>query len=865
MLLLIFVFSCVIALVIYVIATAPDPDPERLYKASSTVLYDKNGNEFARLGTENREKVTYDDLPQVLIDAIVATEDSRFFQHNGVDIARFTKAAFGQLLGHDDAGGGSTITMQLSKHTATSNEAHGLEGIIRKFQDIYLAVFVYEKQFTKEQILEFYANIEYLGAAYGVQQASVAYFGKDVADLNLSEAAMIAGLFQAPYAYNPYSHPVAAEKRRNTVLNLMERHGYISTEEKEAAQAVPIKSLLAGYNGSLNEHIRFIDTVVEEVLKRTGMDPYEVSMNIYTTMDPDQQKYINDIQNAVTYKYKNDYSENGIAVIDIDTGALTAVGSGRNKVSARSFNYATEGRRHPGSTAKPVVDYGPAIEYLGWGTGNTVIDKQYEYTGGGKFKNWDNKYDGATTVKKALARSRNIPALLTFKQTTNEQKLKMAEDLGWTLETSSGTILETCSIGGFTGVTPLESAAAYATFARGGTYIEPYSFTKVVFTDTNEEYIVNPVKRQAMSEETAYLITDILRYAVTNHEVGGITNKSGTDIASKTGTSTVDSTTIKRLGLKGAIDGDVWQVAYTQHTVVSLWYSYPQLTSEHYLTSAEGVKARRELTLLLTKGLFKNNEGAFNRPSGITTATIELGTDPIQLASEYTPADLKSTETYNKNSVPTETSQRFSKLSDPSGLKAETSGMTTNLSWKEAQYPDAISESWIREYFTKSAIYSYWAEEFIAERIAYNQANIGEFGYQVYMTDGSGTHDLGFTKDTNFTYTGYVAPGSTFTVKSSYSIFKANQSNGISVGVQGVQADKLVLPSCLTINQLTFGNLKNIGIKVYQAGQDVTNSSNITLACNASECVKDGATVKIQAITPSNNRLEASTAVRNNC
>ena len=814
MLFLIFIFACAIFLITYVVITAPNIDKDRLYKENSTVLYDKDGNEFARIGSENREKVTYDELPQVLVDAIVATEDSRFFQHNGIDVARFIKASFGQILGSSGAGGASTLTMQLSKNSATSNEAHGLKGIIRKFQDIYLAVFVYEKKYTKEQIMEFYVNNGYLGAAYGVQQASRAYFGKDVSDLNLSEAAMIAGLFQLPFAYNPYNHPVAAENRRNTVLNLMERHGYISKEEKEAAQAIPIKSLLAGYNSELNEHIRFIDTVVEEVVRRTGYDPYTTSMEIYTTMDPAQQKVVNDIQNGVTYKYKNDYSENGIAVISIETGAITSIGTGRSKKSERSFNYATDGRRHPGSTAKPVVDYGPAIEYLGWGTGNTVIDKQYEYTGGGKIKNWNNTYEGAESIKDALARSRNIPALLTFKQTSNEQKLKMASDLGWTLETSGDQILETCSIGGFTGVTPVESAAAYAAFARGGTYIEPYSFTKVVFNETGDEFVVTPKRVQAMSEETAYIITNILQYAISSGVVGGITNKPGAEVASKTGTSTVDGNTIKKLNLKGAIDGDVWQVAYTQDYAMSMWYSYPTLTSEHYLTSSEGSAARRGIMKELTKGII-TKKSSFNRPSGVTTATIEKGTDPVQLASEFTPADLKSVEMYNKNSVPTETSNRFAQLNNPSNLKYNANGTQIYLTWDGIPTPDAVSEAYIRDYFTKSSIYSYWAEEYIAERIAYNNAHIGNFGYEIYITDGAGTRSLGFVTDTNFTYNGYVANGSTFTVKSSYSIFKANQSKGITVTIGDGNSSGTDVPSgdgkiVLSLrNPITIGALKN--------------------------------------------------------
>ena len=876
MLVLIFIFVAAIGLITYVIISAPNIDKDRLYKENSTVLYDVNGKEFARIGTENRDKVTYDDLPQVLVDAIVATEDSRFFQHNGVDVARFTKATIGQLLGRSDAGGASTLTMQLSKNSATNSEAHGIKGIIRKFQDIYLAVFVYEKKYTKEQILEFYVNNAYLGAAYGVQQASKAYYGKGVSDLNLSEAAMIAGLFQLPYSYNPYNHPVAAEKRRNTVLNLMERHGYISKEEKEAAQAVPIKSLLVGYNSELNEHIRFIDTVVDEVIQRTGYDPYTTSMEIYTTMNPEQQQVVNDVQNGNFQKlnkgwnYKNEYSEDGIVVIDVQSGAISAIGTGRNKKSARSFNYATSGRRHPGSTAKPVLDYAPAMEYLGWGTGEPVVDWEYEYTGGGKIKNWNNKYEGVETAKRALAGSRNIPALLTFKQTTNEQKLKMATDLGWTPETSNGQILETCSIGGFTGVTVLESAAAYATFARGGVYIEPYSFTKVRFSETGDEFVVNPEKRQAMSEETAYMITNILQYAISSGTVGGIINTPGAEVASKTGTSTVAQATIDALKLKGAVDGDVWQVAYTQDIVISMWFSYPTLSSEHYLTGAEGTNARRNLMIALTRGLI-NKKSTFNRPSGVTQATIELETYPVKLASEYTPDNLKSVELYNKNSVPTEVSDRFSKLNAPRNVKASQTGSGATITWDAVDTPNAVRNDAIRSYFTESPIFGYWAERMIAERVNYNNAYIGQFGYQVYLTDSTGTRDLGFTTNNTFNYNGPINPGATFSVKSTYSIFKSNQSDAATVSLNG-QGDTptngqltLSLPSCITGSELTSKINSNslnrlAGLQVKNNNGIVTNSSTVSVVCGSkrnTECLSDINNALAQGV-PYNATFEAS-------
>ena len=212
--LLVFVLTCGllcfmagIGFCYYIVKSAPEFDKNNMFEKESTRIFDSNGNLYATLGSEKREKVTYDELPQVLIDAIIATEDSRFFQHNGFDAPRFLKASISQVLGRG-GGGASTLTMQLSKLEYTDFEDQGIKGIIRKFTDIYMAVFKLEKAFTKEEIIEYYVNIPCMGGnIYGVQQASQYYFGKDIGDINLVEAAMIAGMFQSPNGYNAYINP----------------------------------------------------------------------------------------------------------------------------------------------------------------------------------------------------------------------------------------------------------------------------------------------------------------------------------------------------------------------------------------------------------------------------------------------------------------------------------------------------------------------------------------------------------------------------------------------------------------------------------------------------------------------------------
>ena len=238
----------------YIVKSAPEYDINQMFEKEASRVFSSEGDLIATLGTEQRQKVSYYELPQVLIDAIIATEDSRFFQHNGFDAPRFLKASFSQVLGRG-GGGASTLTMQLSKLAFTDFVSEGFDGIVRKFTDIYMAVFKMEKNLTKEEIIEYYVNTPCMGGnIYGVQQASQYYFGKDVKDLNLVEAAQIAGMFQSPNGYNPYVNPNDANDRKNTVLYLMKRHGYISEEQYNAGKAVKIADMLSHSTTATNEY-----------------------------------------------------------------------------------------------------------------------------------------------------------------------------------------------------------------------------------------------------------------------------------------------------------------------------------------------------------------------------------------------------------------------------------------------------------------------------------------------------------------------------------------------------------------------------------------------------------------------------------
>ena len=639
----------------YIYINAPEFNSNLLYKKESSNIYDSKGDLIATIGTEKRQIVSFEELPQVLIDAIIATEDSRFYMHNGLDVARFLKASASYVMG-SNIGGASTLTMQISKNTFTSFDASGFDGIIRKFTDIYMSIFKIEQDYSKEEIIEFYVNAPYLGGgAYGVQMASEIYFDKNVSDLNLIESAMIAGLFQAPGEYDPYVNPDKTNARKNEVLDLMYRHGYISETELNVAKDVNIEDIIAERRNEVNEYQGFIDTVVQEVIDRTGDNPYEVSMDIYSTMVKSKQDVINKFYK--THKFKDNKVQVGIGIIDNDTGAIIAVGAGRNKNSAMSLNYATQISRHPGSTAKPLFDYGPGIEYKNWSTYTPFTDKPVKYTYGGVMHNVDNKYQGFLTLEQCLIRSRNTCALQAFQSLSNSKINRFVTSLGITPEYlgNNSYINEAHSIGGFTGVSPVQLAAAYSAFGNGGYYTEPHSITKIVYKDGIDERVeeFNYSKNRVMKNTTAYLISYMLKKATNS----GVKVK-GTDIATKTGTSSYDEARLKSLKIKGDAIQDAWTVTFSPDYSVAIWYGYDQLTKKTYNTSSHAWSERTKIQKKIVNNVMEENS-KFKRPAGIVSSKVVVGSNPPALPNSTTPSSKIQTHLFIKGTQPTKVSNKY--------------------------------------------------------------------------------------------------------------------------------------------------------------------------------------------------------------
>ena len=783
---------------IFIVTNAPDFDPNELYVSEPSVLYDKDGNEITKLGSEKRIILEYDELPEVLIDAIVATEDSKFFSHKGVDWARFIKASTLQLLGNSNAGGASTLTMQVSKNTYTSSEASGIKGIIRKFTDVYISEFKIEPNYSKEEIMEFYVNSYYLGNnAYGVEQASLTYFGKSAKDLNVAEAAMIAGLFQAPSTYNPYTNPEATEVRRGTVLKLMKRHGYINDKEYKIAKEMEVSKIVkekdAASDPTISEFQSFVDVVVAEVEEKTGDDPYTVAMNIYTTMDRDKQTYVNGIMNGDSYNWENEVVQAGVAVTDIKTGAIVAVGGGRNIDAAATLNRATQIKRQIGSTAKPLYDYGPAVEYLNWSTGMPLVDEPITYSDGTSINNWDGAFEGYETMRTALTRSRNIPALKAFQANSKSNIIDFVKKLGLHPE---DPLHEAHAIGGYTGESPLNMAAAYAAFGNGGYYNKPYSYTKIEYTLEDKE-VENEVKAEnennnepVMKDSTAYMISNML-VDTAKYALGGYSNINGLPYAAKTGTTNYDTKTLAALGLTNTTAvNDLWCVGFNTEYAIGVWYGYDKNSSEYY--NRVNTAQHTRLFQAVGRGIFTSTN-TFTRPGSVSEVTIETENPQMMLPSEFTPDSLKKTELFVKGHEPVETSMRFAKLENTSSVKATANNGKITITWSGVKTPEINTQNYLTKYFKDTFRNTNTLSSFVNGRLNYINSTLGSFGYQIYRQDDNGNLTrLGFTNDTTYT-TNVSSNGKyTFIVKTSYSNFTSNASDGKSatVTVSGVSSNE---------------------------------------------------------------------------
>lgn len=541
----------VVGVFAFVATDLPVWNEQNLTGFNATLLMDDKEQVFSRLhAEEDRTIITLDKVPPQLVQAFVATEDQGFYQHHGVNFKGIARAVLSNIQSRDLTGqGASTITQQLARNAFLTMDKTWQ----RKVKEILLA-FKLESIYSKDEIMELYLNKIYFGAgAYGVQTAANNYFGKDISDLNLAESALLAGLVQSPSAYDPFHNFDAAKARQRVVLYSMSNCGYISN--KTAHEAFVEEIHLVKANSSIARHGYFIDAVVDEAAEKLSQIKgyengdsaiYRAGLRIYTTMDTALQdhaeNYFLNQSNFPSETRDGQKIQVGMAIIDHQSGAIKSIMGGREYLQQRGFNRATDAYRQPGSSIKPLTVYSAALE-SGKMPFTVLDDSPISYKSAGGIwspKNYDYKYRGLITMRTAVQWSINTYAVQLLDKIGIQKAFDMGKSLGLPLIDTPGKndlALAPLSLGGLTrGVTPVQMAAAYGSFGNGGLYIEPHFITRIEDSNGVKIYEYKPQYTRAMSQETAWLMNNMLQTVVSSG-TGTNARVPGIPTGGKTGTS----------------------------------------------------------------------------------------------------------------------------------------------------------------------------------------------------------------------------------------------------------------------------------------------------------------------------------------
>ena len=692
--LLTFFVICVIAgggLFAYYVSSVPKLTENKLQSTNSSRIYDGNGSLIADLGSEKRESASTDEIPIILVNAITSIEDKRFFTHRGIDVYRIMGAAINNLR-HNSTQGGSTLDQQLIKlayfSTNTSDQT-----LKRKSQEIWLSLQM-ERQYTKQEILTFYVNKVYMGNGYyGMKTAAKSYFGKELGDLSVAQAALLAGIPQAPTQYDPYANPDAAKERRNTVLNEMYEDKNISKEEYEQAKATDVSDGLlpltnkASYEPYLDNYIK---QVIEQVSTEANADIYSAGLDVYTNLDPDIQKYIWNVYNSNDYiAYPDDKFQVASTIIDVTNGHVVAQLGSRHQDEniALGTNQAVQTDRDWGSTMKPITDYAPAIEKRVYtNTGTTVYDTPYNFPDTSTpVYNWDRKYYGSISLTYAIQQSRNVTAVKALQATGLEYAQSFLKDLGIEYPEmfySNAISSSTTSSDPKYGASSEKMAAAYASFANGGTYYKPSYIKSIKFEDgSTKSYDSKGV--EAMSPQTAYMMNSMLKQVLT----GGTATEAyvpGTINAGKTGTSSYSDDEYYQVQKESGVYADLIVpdetfVGYNTKYAMAIWTGYENRKTPLYGSDLNIAKQIYGLTSRYLNQMYGAGSKDFDMPSGVynngsyvfltgsSTSNVyngSLGTSSSSSSSDYGKSSDSSSSDYGKSSD--SSSSDYGKSSDSS-------------------------------------------------------------------------------------------------------------------------------------------------------------------------------------------------------
>ncbi|HGR6117480.1 TPA: penicillin-binding protein PBP1A, partial [Streptococcus pneumoniae] len=607
----------------YYVSKAPSLSESKLVATTSSKIYDNKNQLIADLGSERRVNAQANDIPTDLVKAIVSIEDHRFFDHRGIDTIRIL-GAFLRNLQSNSLQGGSTLTQQLIKLTYFSTSTSD-QTISRKAQEAWLAIQL-EQKATKQEILTYYINKVYMSNGnYGMQTAAQNYYGKDLNNLSLPQLALLAGMPQAPNQYDPYSHPEAAQDRRNLVLSEMKNQGYISAEQYEKAVNTPITDGLQSLKSASNYPAymdNYLKEVINQVEEETGYNLLTTGMDVYTNVDQEAQKHLWDIYNTDEYvAYPDDELQVASTIVDVSNGKVIAQLGARHQSSNVSFgiNQAVETNRDWGSTMKPITDYAPALEYGIYDSTATIVhDEPYNYPGTNTpVYNWDRGYFGNITLQYALQQSRNVPAVETLNKVGLNRAKTFLNGLGIdypSIHYSNAISSNTTESDKKYGASSEKMAAAYAAFANGGTYYKPMYIHKVVFSDGSEKEFSN-VGTRAMKETTAYMMTDMMKTVLT-YGTGRNAYLAWLPQAGKTGTSNYTDEEIENhIKTSQFVAPDELFAGYTRKYSMAVWTGYSNRLTPlvgNGLTVA--AKVYRSMMTYLSEG---SNPEDWNIPEGL--------------------------------------------------------------------------------------------------------------------------------------------------------------------------------------------------------------------------------------------------------
>ncbi|WDF52739.1 PBP1A family penicillin-binding protein [Paenibacillus sp. KACC 21273] len=546
-----------------------------------TQIFDRNGTLIQERSVRTGDPVQYDEIPKLLVDAFVATEDRRFFEHQGVDIWSIGRAAVRDVVARSAVEGGSTITQQLAKNVFLNDD----KTFFRKATELSIALAI-ERKMTKEEIITTYLNRIFFGkGAYGIKEASETYFGvTDLNKLKVWQIATLAGLPKAPSRYNPQSNPDLSKERRGVVLQLMADQGYITQAEAKEAAAVDYK-----YNSSANDKDKnyeaFIEYAMQEAEDVTGLTSDDLNRGgykIYTTMDAKAQQNLETSfkNNDLFEKSSDDVPVQGsMVIVNNDTAGIVALLGGRN-YNTGNFSRVTS-RRQPGSAFKPIISYAPALE-SGKFNPNSLLSNEKQCFGNYCPTNLHG-YSSTVTMDEAIQDSINIPAVWTLNQIGIDSGLAFAKSVGFSLTDQDRNLA--LALGGLsTGTNTLEMAQAYRTFADGGTYTPAYAVKSIVDSGGDEIYKNKADTSQVMSKQTANEMTQMLQDVV--NDGTGKRAQINRPVAGKTGTTQHGIE-----GFRSSANRDAWFVGYTKEWTAAVWMGYDKPDRTHLLNESSGMAA----------------------------------------------------------------------------------------------------------------------------------------------------------------------------------------------------------------------------------------------------------------------------------